>query len=133
MKIPRDLKPGDRLWYSKTEYSTVALTDACPVSPYNEDSVRATAANGLCMIYYLRDGREIIRDTPPIIRIERIASAKKKGKADKAIAYRWAIRRALDALLDADQSKRIRAFNDVLSVQRNPERIARRLDGERKP
>lgn len=36
MKIPRDLKPGDRLWYSKTEYATAGF----PADLYEDDFIR---------------------------------------------------------------------------------------------
>lgn len=82
MKIPRDLKPGTRLWYSKTEYATVSIGTYTKVSyqPANDFHVAGVmaVAGTREMRYRLCDGVEVARDTPPIIRIERITSAKPK-------------------------------------------------------
>jgi hypothetical protein len=89
MKIPSNLKPGDRLWYSKTEYATVRRTKSCP-SCYDNNSIRAMAYDCI-MVYMLEDGREWFQDTPPIIRIERIASKPAKPKRDADAAWLRAI------------------------------------------
>lgn len=82
MKIPRDLKPDDRLWYSETEYATVT-TDAGRWATGYIDTRRS---DGQLLIYRLRDGVEEGGDSPPIIRIERIASAPAKVKRAKVSA-----------------------------------------------
>lgn len=82
MKIPTNLKPGDRLWYSKTEHATVAESPnggAWVYAPDRRIPARILATVGEKYLNYcLDDGREIFGDSPPIIRIERIASAKTK-------------------------------------------------------
>lgn len=114
MKIPRDLKPGDRLWYSETEYATVRRTKSCP-SCYDNNSIRAMAYDCI-MVYMLEDGREWFQDTPPIIRIERVASKPAKPKRDSDAAWlRWLIERN-PAIMGPYQIRRLR-------------RIAKRLDG----
>lgn len=113
MKIPKDLMPGDRLWYSKTEYSTVAnMIDA--TSPYNYRwCVRSKS--GHHTMWYTPAGVEVCGDTPPIIRIERIASAKPKtAKVDKDAAYLLRLSKCL-SIMPSDP-KRLRA-------------IAKRLNG----
>lgn len=108
MKIPRDLKSGDRLWYSKTEYATVSnRIDA--TSPYN-DLWCIRSKSGHRTMWYTASGMEVCGDTPPIIRIERITSKPKKAKVDRDAAYLLRIHG------DPSQNKRIRA-------------IARRLNG----
>lgn len=80
MRIPTDLKPGDRLWYSKTEYATAAELDG---ELYRDDPKRIMSTKGdLLMIYDCVDGSEMWHETPPIIRIERIASKPKRAKVD---------------------------------------------------
>lgn len=87
MKIPRDLKPGDRLWYSKTEYAIVEPSWLCP-SCYDHDSIRARRLGyESADVWYLMGGHQG-GGTKKVIRIERIASAKPgKAKVDKDIAY----------------------------------------------
>lgn len=79
--IPRDLKPGDRLWYSETEYATVEKRPGHNVCYWQSGAVNAYV-NGNIM-YYGVDGKEEWGDTPDIIRIERIASKPKRAKGDR--------------------------------------------------
>lgn len=82
--IPRNLRPGDRLWYSETKYAEVKESPAGRWV-YAKDYVYAEA-DGASMNYMLEDGIELMGDTPPISRIERISSAKPgKGKATWAV------------------------------------------------
>lgn len=126
MKIPRDLKPGDKLWYSKKEYvEVIEDTGAWPKTVYAKSLRRDMPAY---MRYWLRDGAEVRFDTPPIIRIERIASkpkrevlipdctVKRKAKVDKDAAWLIAFVSARVPMAKPHELKRIRA-------------IARRLNG----
>lgn len=89
--IPRDLKPGDRLWYSKTECATIKDS---PVNYYGQPSpydrwgdIWALGDKTQKMYCYREDGHEVDGETPPIIRIERIASAEpQKAKVDNSQA-----------------------------------------------
>ena len=86
MRIPKDLKPGDRLYYTKCRYVTVIEdTGAWPKTVYAKTHYDGQPGY---MRYWLKDGVEVRFDTPPIIRIERIAikpAKAKRGKVDKDI------------------------------------------------
>lgn len=87
MKIPRNLKPGTKLWYSKTAYATVHdASNRYQPADYIRGwppGVLATRKDGEDLRYNSCDGREVMGDTPPIIRIERTASAPAKVKRAK--------------------------------------------------
>lgn len=81
--IPRDLKPGDRLWYSRDKYAVIG-DDASWVMyrPMKPESIHAWDDRGDgCGRRYYENGTEIDGDTPPITRIERIASASASASA----------------------------------------------------
>lgn len=154
MKIPRNLKPGDRLWYSKTEYATVAPGELTKLvyqaaTDFHVDGIMAKVGKR-SMRYRLKNGVEVQRDTPPIVRIERIASAKPKTVAQRQLAAaKDHLRRKMEGEgkrgkvdRDAAFKKRaagfIRTLADTYSekeyYQNKPIRktlraIARRLDG----
>ena len=86
MKIPRNLKPGDRPWYSKTEYATVSNIGWGRWDP-GDRSLHAYTPTGRAMRYREDNGREVCGDTPPIIRIERIAKRLERGRVVN-FAYR---------------------------------------------
>ena len=112
MRIPRDLKPGDRLWYSKTKYATVSVYNRGAFEFYfNTLSVHAYVG-GCKGVRYTEDGREVDGDTPPITRIERIASKAKKVKRDG----------------DAEFIRSICDFSTPAHARRL-RRIAKRLEG----
>lgn len=96
MRIPADLKPGDRLYYSRTLYAVVGLKDddGNEIKDYYEtaafngrDWLWATASGN--RVAYEMDGTETDGDTPPIVRIERIASKPKRAKVDKWAVIVW--------------------------------------------
>lgn len=79
-KIPTDLKPGDKLWYSETECATVSHNPIMRGTYWQAHCGTVVQADhpdkqAGGVAYALQSGREIGEDTPPIIRIERIASA----------------------------------------------------------
>lgn len=91
MKIPHNLKPGDRLWYSKTECVTVGWDRGQdPVlyeEAFTEGKIRLWTTQGdSSWAAYTMDGTEVDGDTPPIIRVERVTSAKPKKAKAKAKA-----------------------------------------------
>lgn len=83
MKIPRNLKPGDRLWYSETGFATVADRIEANTPYYNDGHIHSLGIRGGLYVYNT-DGREFGHDTPPIIRIERMKSAPKRKAATKS-------------------------------------------------
>lgn len=125
MKIPRDLKPGDRLWYSKTGYATVANRIGRRTFKWVNGSINAKHGNGKSM-FYMQDGTEEWGDTPPIIRIERIASAPAKVKRAKVDAD-GAWLKNLDYEEDSSHRKCVRFTKAQWSRIRA---IARRLEGD---
>lgn len=84
--IPRDLKTGDRLWYSKTEYAIVTSSGYGAWIDRRPSIHCELPQHGRCMRYYLTSGKEVCNDTSPIISIERIASASAKPKKAKPSA-----------------------------------------------
>lgn len=128
MKLPKDLRPGDRLYYSKTEYATVQnrLTTATPY--FCDGCIRAVAPNGVTMFYATDNGTESCNDTPPIIRIERIASApaKKRAKVDKDAAFKKRAANFILALADTYSEK---DHYQNKPVRKTLRAIARRLEG----
>lgn len=124
--IPRDLKPGDRLWYSETEFATVCAANGnTPGMAYFEDDfedqsrglICAQTSSGTYMNYWCDTGMELEGDTPPIVRIIRKTS--KPARVDRDAAYLLWLERRDPVLLGPAQKKRLRA-------------IARRLNGEGK-
>ena len=85
MKIPRDLKPGDRLYYSKTEYVTAAHNQSLYGDGIGCNSIWiwATIPDGSWTAYDINTGHEVDRATPPIVRIVRVTSKKPKPKPKK--------------------------------------------------
>lgn len=146
MKIPRDLKPNDRLWYSKTEYAVVAKGAATSRVYQAADGDAKPAgiialAGGKQMRYSIESGVELLGDTPPIIRIERIASAPKKVKASAAdrlidIAHRCV--RHVNPKAYAGELAKTKPMADcylntllrrAVNAAKRERAIARRLDG----
>ncbi len=98
MKIPKDLRPGDRLWYSMAEYATVGVDSHCydsatfdsVLSPlvWAIDQFHGDHYGGHRFIFRLSDGIAMNDMGKRIIRIERIASKPKKADKDAA----WLLR-----------------------------------------
>lgn len=87
MKIPKDLKPGDKLWYSQTKYATVKPT-ANHINCYDSDSIRAQSEETPmydCDIFMLADGTEYPTGGSgrKIIRVERVVSKPPKAPKPK--------------------------------------------------
>ena len=131
MKIPRNLAYGDRLWYSKTEYATAGFNRYNDVSLYEEVIQRgeqwlwATLPETGQWLAYVPNGDEVDGDTPSIIRIERIASAKpkravalipdctvkpKKAKVDKDAAWLLRLSNAMNTQGAKSEARRLRAI-----------------------
>lgn len=135
MKIPRDLKPGTKLWYSETEYATVGWTNG---DTYDHDNQRhrdilwATSPAGTWLCYDVETGKEIDRHTPPIIRIERIASAPAKAKRDQLDQKPYAtLAKVKRAKVDRDAAWLRRHFGKTppRGWDKRIRAIARRLEG----
>lgn len=133
MKIPRNLKPGTKLWYSKTEYATAAV-DLVDSLLYDEQAWRddtwiwAKDDKGNYLAYNM-DGHEVDGETPPIIRIERIASAKPKTVAQRQLA---AAKDHLRRKMEGDE-KRAKADNDAaVAIPRSIVRLIRAWEIQRK-
>ena len=75
MMIPRDLKKGDRLWYSKTKYA-VAGRPGCDVLYGGIGQIYCTLppkrGEGALLMIYQMNGQELMGDTPSICRIQRM-------------------------------------------------------------
>lgn len=133
MKIPRNLKPGDRCHLLGGGFVTV---DPEGYNKYSfgtglRASGYARGYSGSLVIYRLEDGAECGGDTPPIIRIERIASAPKKpAKVDKDAAW---LMSHLAEPVDSPEHIAIRTGTSSSAYNKRLRTIARRLNNGAKP
>lgn len=127
MKIPYNLKPGDRPWYSEMEYAIVVPSEGWPTA-YSNGSIRCLA-NGLLMWYNLSTGIENYGDSAPITRIERVTSAPKKARDDRDAVWMMRVFDWKNASCDSERRMVVRLAPVQIGRLRA---IARRLNGGRK-
>ena len=119
MKLPRDLKPGDKLWYSKTDFATVRTRPNEQTCYYDRGGVCACNPSNSVLIYN-PNGVEFSLGTPSIIRVERFTSKPAKPKPDADAVWLRKLAKMNTGPLPSELAKHAKA---------RLRRIAKRLEG----